>query len=222
MTLQHLSHWIARGEGQFLEFKKRVPAPERIAKEVIAFANTRGGHLLLGIEDNGAASGVKDAAEEEFALREALRRYSVPVAVETARVRVSRKRDIIVVTVRESPDKPHYVVDPASGRRTAYIRVNDMSLEASREARRLMRAERATQDILFELREKEQVLLRYLERYGRISVRQFAKLAGISRATASQTLVHLTRAEMLRHHADRHEDYFTHGRELPAWGGTRS
>ena len=49
MTLRQLSHWIARGEGQYLEFKKRVPAPERIAKEVIAFANTGGGPFYCAI-----------------------------------------------------------------------------------------------------------------------------------------------------------------------------
>jgi predicted HTH transcriptional regulator len=66
MTLRELSQLTGLGEGQHLEFKKRVPGPERIAKEMIAFANTGGGRLLLGVDDDGSVVGVKDAAEEEY------------------------------------------------------------------------------------------------------------------------------------------------------------
>ena len=57
MTFRELSQLVTLGEGQHLEFKKRVPAPERITKEVIAFANTGGGRLLLGIDDDGTVLG---------------------------------------------------------------------------------------------------------------------------------------------------------------------
>ena len=53
MTLQELNQLASLGEGPSLEFKRKVPRPERIAKEVIAFANTRGGRLLLGVDDDG-------------------------------------------------------------------------------------------------------------------------------------------------------------------------
>ena len=215
MTLQQLTHGIGSGEGLHLEFKKRVPAAERLAKEVVAFANTHGGRIVLGVEDDGTVTGVKDAAEEEFALTEALRRHCDPkVAIDLERVPISRKRDVIVVSISESPRKPHFVINEAQGRRTAYVRVEDMSLEASREARRLMRQWKDGRNVLFKIRDKERLLLRYLDRYGRISVDQFARLAGISKKSASHTLVLLTRADMLRHHAAPHEDYFTAGKEL--------
>lgn len=211
MTLQQLSRWTTRGEGPFLEFKKRVPAPERVAKEVIAFANTCGGRVLIGIQDDGSVVGVKDAAEEEYALEQALALHSEPpVACSIERVPVTSKRDAIVVTVRESRDKPHFLIDGET--RTAYIRVEDMSLEASREAVRLMRPRE--EDVLIEIREKERLLLRYLDRYGKINVRQLARLADISGEMASHTLVLLTRANMLEHHADENGDFFTHGKEL--------
>ncbi len=217
MTLQHLTHCIAQGEGPLLEFKQRVPAPERMAKEITAFANTQGGQVLIGVSDDGTTTGVKDAAEEEYALLRALEKYAdPPVVLKTTRIRISRKRDIILVTVLESPDKPHYVKDPDTSRRTAYIRVEDKSVEASREARTLMRHDVSEWDILFRIGEKERILLRYLVRCGRITVAQFARLAGISKSEASKTLVHLTRARMLCHHADLREDYFTQGAELLA------
>lgn len=66
MTLDHLRRLVARGEGQTIEFKRRVPSPDRLAKEVIAFANSSGGQLLLGVTDDGRIVGVKDSEEEEF------------------------------------------------------------------------------------------------------------------------------------------------------------
>ncbi len=209
MTLRELAQLVALGEGLHLEFKRRVPAAERIAKEVIAFANTRGGRLLLGVADDGSVVGVRDAEEEEFALRRALDRHCQPhLDVATERIAVTKKRDVIVVTVPNSPDKPHFLTDgetPAN----AYVRVDHMSVEASPEAVRLMRLRRAPTDVLFEFGEKEQALMRYLDSYGRISVEQFASLADISPRRASHTLVLLTRANVLQFHADAKEDYFT-------------
>lgn len=204
------------GEGQHLEFKKRVPAPERITKEIIAFANTGGGRLLLGIDDDGTVVGVKDASEEEYVLQQALTNHSdPPVKVEVERVQVTRKRDVIVVVVPVSTRKPHFLVDPSNGVRTAYVRVEDMSVEASREAVRLMQVSKQPADVLFEFGEKEQILLRYLDSYGRVSVMQFATLANISPQTASQTLIVLARANVLQLHSDPREDYFTLAYNFP-------
>ena len=210
MNLRELSQLVTLGEGQHLEFKKRVPSPERIAKEVIAFANTGGGRLLLGIDDDGSVVGVKDAAEEEYALQEALSKHSrPPVVMKSERIPITKKRNVIVVRVPVSEHKPHYLINGQHGARTAYVRIEDMSVEASREAVRLMRAKQNPKDVFFEFRDKEQILMRYLDHYGRISVAQFASLAGIPSKAASQTLVLLTRAKVLQHHADPREDYFT-------------
>ena len=209
MTLRDLTQLVVLGEGQHLEFKHRVPRPERIAKEIIAFANCGGGRLLLGVGDDGTLQGVRDAEEEEFALRRALRRHSdPPVEVLTERVPISKKRDVILVVVPASPRRPHFLVN-GGPEHLAYVRVQDMSVEASPEAVRLMRLSKHDDDVLFEFGEKEQVLMRYLDSYGRISVEQFASVANIPVPEASDTLVTLARASVLRFHTDAREDYFT-------------
>lgn len=216
MTLQELTQLVSLGEGQHLEFKRKVPRPERIAKEVIAFANTKGGRLLLGVDDDGTVSGVRDAEEEEFALRQALQSHCSEVpAYQLERVAVTPRRDVIVMSVPESAEKPHFLVDGDRKNGIAYLRVKDMSVEASREALRLMRTQDRADDVLFEFGEKEQMLMRYLDRYGRITVGQFASIASISKKRASQTLVLLTRADILRLHASDRHDYFTLAYELP-------
>ena len=210
MTLQELSQLVSLGEGANLEFKRKVPRAERIAKEIIAFANTHGGRLLLGVDDNGTITGLRDVEEEEFVLRRAMEAHSEPrVEFTVERVPVANRRDVVVVAVPESASKPHFLVGVNGGEKTAYVRVKDKSVEASPEAVRMMRTQEGGDGITFEFGEKELMLMRYLDSYGRITVKQFAKLANVPRRRASHTLVLLARANILRLHADHGHDYFT-------------
>lgn len=213
MDANDLRRLVALGEGLHLEFKHRVPRPERIVREVIALANSGGGKVLLGVGDDGALVGLKDTEEELFALRDALDTYcEPPIRLRIEGVRVSRRREVLVIDVPASADKPHFLVeDPASGngQRKAYVRVGHESVEASREAVSLMRAERRPRDVRFTFGEEEQQLMRYLERYERITVREYARLAALPRWKASRTLVLLAEARVLRFHPGAGEDYFT-------------
>ena len=211
MNLEELNRVVQLGEGLTLEFKTRVPKPERIAKEVIAFANTMGGRLLLGVDDDGTIKGVRDSDEEEYALMEALNTHcKPPIQYAVKRIPVSKKRNVLFVNVYESNEKPHVLIDPSDpANQTAYVRINDMSVEASREHVRLMRTRNSSSDVKFEFGDKEHKLMRYLEDYGRITVSQFASLANISDRKASHTLVLLAKANVLQLHADPRHDYFT-------------
>lgn len=210
MTFQELKQLAALGEGPSLEFKRKVPRPERIAKEMIALANTDGGRILLGVDDDGTLTGVDDASEEEFVLRHAVKNHCWPeVEYETERIVMAPRRDVIVVNVPESANKPHRLI--ANGTEgAAYVRVKEMSVEASPESIELMRnGEQANGGVTVQFGEKESLLMRYLNNYGRITVEQFAQLANIPSGHASETLISMTKANVLRLHADRKEDYFT-------------
>src|SRR3954462_3418360 len=55
---------IESGEGSDVEFKRRFSSPEKIAKEIIAFANTKGGYILFGVDDDGSLVGVRSEKSE--------------------------------------------------------------------------------------------------------------------------------------------------------------
>jgi len=59
MTLQEVNKLARDGEGLHVEFKKKVAHPEKIVREIIAMANTEGGYLLIGVDDDGTVSGQK-------------------------------------------------------------------------------------------------------------------------------------------------------------------
>src|SRR6185369_2390836 len=66
---------VSRGEGLHLEFKRKASHPEKIVREMIAFANTEGGTILIGVDDNGALAGIKYPDEELLSVREALQKH---------------------------------------------------------------------------------------------------------------------------------------------------
>ncbi len=51
MTKQELGVLIKEGEGYTLEFKENLG--KKFAVEVVAFANSMGGKILIGVDDEG-------------------------------------------------------------------------------------------------------------------------------------------------------------------------
>lgn len=211
MTVEDVRRLARRGEGPTLEFKHRVPEPERLAKEMIAFANTDGGRVLIGVNDNGEILGVKDSEEEEFAVRTALDAHCKPTMKWRARrVEITRKRDVIVLSVPRSLVRPHYLISSnGTGKTmTPYVRFEDHSIEASPEAIELMKGKANHEDVHFEFGAHELALMKYLEEYARIDVPSFSRLINEAHGKARDILVLLTRAGILSHHLDYSGDYF--------------
>lgn len=51
---------IKQGESKTLEFKEKLPNSQGIAKSIIAFSNTTGGKLIIGLDDKGSIKGIED------------------------------------------------------------------------------------------------------------------------------------------------------------------
>lgn len=69
-----LPGFASGGESETIEFKREMPKQARdLAKEIAAFSSTRGGMILLGVEDNGTIIGIRNvhdpAIRDEFRLR---------------------------------------------------------------------------------------------------------------------------------------------------------
>ena len=54
MTLTDAQQLIAQGEGHQIEFKLKAKHPDRIIREIVAFSNSKGGHLFIGVDDDGS------------------------------------------------------------------------------------------------------------------------------------------------------------------------
>lgn len=213
MSVGDLKRLVKTGEGTHLEFKRLISTPEKIARELAAFANTRGGIMLIGVDDDKKIIGVESYYEQDFLLEKAINYCcSPPLSVEIEVIPV-KNREVIVVKVRESAEKPVYV-EQEDGRRTVFIREKDKSMQASREVEQVLRNSTSTSGITFEFGANEQRLFKYLTEYHRITVREFANLVNISQRRASRILVNLVSAGILNLFSHEKTDYYTLSAEV--------
>lgn len=101
---------LKRHEGKTLEFKRDVSSPDGILKSLVAFANTAGGTVVIGVEDRSRnVRGIPDvlAAEEKLAnlVSDSIRPRLIP----EIEVVPWRNLNVLVVQVYPSNTRPHYV-----------------------------------------------------------------------------------------------------------------
>lgn len=197
-----------KGEGLMIEFKKKAAFPEKIVREVIAFANTEGGDLLIGIDDDGTVSGQRYIEEEIFVMEKAIRELIFPaLKVTVFSVKLSEKKGVAIFRIPKSPDRPHYLRE--NEQKQAFVRVLDHSIQASREVLEILKKGRVPRDTIFTYGWKEEILMKALAERGKITLSEFSKLAKIPRFLASKTLVRLVSASVLSIHPQESEDFFT-------------
>lgn len=199
MDIREIKRLIKDGENDVTEFKKKANFPEKIVKEIVAFANSTGGNLLIGVEDDGKITGTKTIEEDLFVLENAISNYCRPkISYTIDVVRINDKRAVLNYKIFESQNKPHYVIDPLSrNHNRAYIRFRDKSLQASRELVEILKKSHRKTGIKVHLGDKEKILMNYLGENKGITVNEFSKIANIKKYVASKTLVWLVLANIL-------------------------
>jgi predicted HTH transcriptional regulator len=213
MDLETLRRLAARGEGAALEFKHKANHPDKIARELVAFANASGGLLLLGVDDEGGIHGSKSPEEDQAAILLFAERYCRPrLPLRSERIPLSAKREVIAFHVKPGRQKPYFLhhPDPSVGK-AAYYRLGHESITASRELIQLLRHERRSQGVRFSVGKEESRLLAHLEQHPHIDLDDTARLLGVSRARASSLLVLLVRAGLLNIHPSGSRDLYSAG-----------
>ncbi|MEN2280489.1 ATP-binding protein [Algoriphagus sp. SE2] len=208
MTLQEVRNLASKGEGLRIEFKKKAAYPEKIVKEFIALANTAGGVVMIGVDDDGTVSGQRFIEEEIYVMEKAIRELIFPsLSYELISVPINAKKGIAIFKLEQSPNRPHYL--KINNKRHSFIRVEDRSVQASIEVWEILKRSKSIKDMVFTYGRKEEILLKAIEQKGKITLKEFSKLARIPKFLASKTLVRLVLANVLRIHPQESEDYFT-------------
>ena len=202
---------IRQGEGERLEFKKKTTHPTRIARTLASLANTHGGQVLVGVDDDGRVVGVRDAEEEMYQLREAAAHYvDPPLTLHFREVETEDDRIVLIVSVPESPNKPHRA-QVAPGEWRGYVRVRDESVQASSLTEKILARQQPEARLeKIPLSKDELRVLDYLRtKRPRITVAEYARLLNLSRRRAYRILIKLTLHGYLRYHDKEQEPYFT-------------
>lgn len=209
LDLRNLRNLVRHGEGLRLEFKMKVKFPEKIIKELVAFANTEGGHLFIGVSDAGVIEGVKFAEEEQFLLERAISSYCFPAFTYRAyRIRLDNGREVLVYKIYESVDKPHFVQQATDPHPICYVRVKDRTIQASKEMKQILRREN-DDGLSFAYGEIERWLMEYLRSNEQISLSEFAIKCNLPNWLASRKLVLLVLSRVLKIEPGENQDHYS-------------
>ena len=215
MDIPELLNIISKGENLTVEFKQKFTEHEKIAKEMIAFANTKGGILIFGVRDNKKILGIDSEKEIAELVKETAEHYSVPPIKYRIEFPEVRKKLLAVVFIKPSSDKPHRIEDYREkldlNKALVYVRVNDKSVLAGKEMIKLMMINPDNKPLKnYEFASNEKAVFTYLENHETIDAKILSKFANISMRRASRTLINLVRLNMLLIHTkDNGENYFT-------------
>ncbi|CAN5631663.1 hypothetical protein BH09BAC4_BH09BAC4_51590 [soil metagenome] len=191
MTRDQLEELIAQKENIRLEFKRHLSSSHRIARTLAAFANTLGGIILIGVNDDGKIVGVPSEFREVGKIEDATDRLVEPALSISYETLTPDGRTVLVVSVSESNEKPHYVVNEA-GKRTIYVRAKDKSVPTNK---LIIAPEVANADFIKS--PMARTLIQYLRKNDDVTADKFAKLINISAYRAGKLLRQLAEQGLL-------------------------
>lgn len=99
MNKNDLSILLQEGEGSMLEYKESLSSA--LSRELVAFANTAGGKILLGVRDDGSVRGIGDTNDIRARIQDIARNCDPPV-----KFLITHIDNVTVITVLESSEKP--------------------------------------------------------------------------------------------------------------------
>lgn len=183
---EYIKRLIMAGESQVLDFKFEISDYRKIARTLVAFSNTDGGRLLIGVKDNGAIAGVR-SDEEYFMVEGASRLYCRPEVRFSVREWQVEGRKVLEVIIEQGKQKPYRAQEP-EGTWTAYIRQGDQNFKAPAILLKVWERQQSGRGTTIFFRNQERTLLRYLEVNESISLSKFRRLAGLSAQQAEMIL----------------------------------
>ena len=201
-----LDKLIAQGEHERQDFKYKVMDAAKLAKSVSAFANTKGGRLLIGIRDDGVISGVT-SEEEIFMMQMASEKYCVPAVQIHFQTIYVKGKTVVICEVPMADDKPVCAIDDIiidsqtaeikpKGRPTAYIRIKDENIVASPVHLQVWSDQKIETGMIVEYDDDKRILntLRELEM---APLNHIVRKSGISRRKVIVSLANLIRYDIV-------------------------
>jgi len=174
MDKKELTITLKEGEGYFIEFKENLSGSE---KDFVAFANSSGGKVFLGVTDEGKIKGLNITNKLKSDIQNIVRNCDPPIEIT-----IKPFENIVIVKVEEGEDKPYKC---SSG---FYKRIGSNSQKMTRNE--ILDFFKSEGKVRFdELINKN---FEYPKNFSRKRLNKFLELAGLSKALpARKTLINL-------------------------------
>jgi len=113
-----ITNLLKLSESERLEFKASIDK-NSVAKVITSFINTKGGDLVIGINDDKTVSGINPTEQDRKNLETFLINEINPTAPVFSRIETYKKKNIILISVWEGANKPYYFKNTIYTRRGA-------------------------------------------------------------------------------------------------------
>jgi len=180
---------IEEGEHVKLDFKFEISDARKIAKTLVAFSNTQGGKLLIGVKDNGKIKGI-ESDEEFYMIDAAARIYCQPEIRFTIQKWQVKGKTVLEVDIPKGENKP-YLAKSDGNKWLAYVRIKDENFLVNAIQLRVWKNEKRKKGIFLPFTDKEKIILDYLYKNKIINMESLTKLISVNRKKASDMIVKL-------------------------------
>ena len=100
---------LLQPEGKTLEFKRDLSSPQNALKTLVAFANSAGGRLVIGVDDARQVVGVADPLAEEERICNLIADSIAPRLIPNVELMSIGTATVLIVEVFPSSARPHYL-----------------------------------------------------------------------------------------------------------------
>ncbi len=101
MDEKELKFILQEGEGLKIEFKESFD-PKSLAKEIVAFANSEGGRIFLGVDDNGKIKKINITNKLKSQIQDIARNCDPPI-----KIILEEFDKILIINIKERKNKPY-------------------------------------------------------------------------------------------------------------------
>jgi predicted HTH transcriptional regulator len=197
MTLKELKALCKDGERQYVEFKQYANHPHQIVEEVVGFANSKGGSLLVGVDDNGNPGGLKFAEADAIYLTDYINKNIEPQPnFNYSLIAITKSKSVIHFKIQSGNKKP-YGLKTGDAKKVFY-RVDDLCIQASRELKNILRNNMYSRGQTIRYTELENNVLKVIEKGKRLSKAQISKQVKFNSRSISDCLVRLVSAGIIK------------------------
>lgn len=205
---QYILDLIAQGEHQRQDFKYAISDAHKIARTISAFANCEGGHLLVGVKDNGVIAGVRNE-EDIYVIEQAAQIYCQPEQIVDFTAFSTGDSGIVIrAKVDKSEFRPVLAQEPDKTWK-AYFRVADENIAAHPLMVRTWKHQAQHEMLdyspnLIDFEGIETKILRGIPTDGSLPISDAIKITGVTRRTTENAIVRLALMHLVEFVHTRH------------------
>ncbi|GAB4327163.1 MAG: ATP-binding protein [Bacteroidales bacterium] len=187
---------IEEGEGLRQDFKYEISDARKIARSFVAFANTEGGRLLIGVHDNGEIAGIR-SEEERFMARRAASEFCRPQVAYSSREWRFKGKTVLEINIPKGNEMPYMAMND-DNRWRAWIRVGDQNVLANRVFVKAMQLKFSDKGTVITFNDREKILLEMFETYPSITLEKLTGESGLTDRQAEELLIRFLSIDLIK------------------------